>query len=200
MIAIAPHLISDANSQIARGLRSDVRLACPPIDLGAASSPEAHTMVRIVPGCCLLPLVFAAACGGSSPSAPAAQISVGGSYDIRKTVVSDTCGQFTPGTTFTNPGDVRHTAGSTTLVLNDHGTRDLPGTLNRDGTFALAPSRGLVMNTINAVDTFDGGRFSTTGFDLRVTTDLDSTPGGGPACRVVTTWAGSKIGAPNVIP
>jgi hypothetical protein len=158
-------------------------------------------MVWIVRWCCAMTIVWTAACGGgSSPSAPAGQISVGGSYDIRKTVVSDTCGLLTPGTTFSNPGEVRHIAGATTLVLNDHGTRDLPGTINRDGAFTLAQSRGVVMNTINAVDTFDGGRFSTTGFDLRVTTDLDATPSGGGPCRSVAMWAGTKVGAPNVIP
>ncbi|HZR25281.1 MAG TPA: hypothetical protein VFA59_16920 [Vicinamibacterales bacterium] len=145
-------------------------------------------------------MVMVSACGGSSPSAPAVQISVGGSYDIRKTVVSDTCGSFAPGTVFSNPGEVRHTAGATTFVLNDHGTRDLPGTINSDGTFALAASRSLVMNTINAVDTFDGGRFTTTGFELRDTTDLDANPNGGGACRSVATWTGTKSGAPNVIP
>jgi hypothetical protein len=125
---------------------------------------------------------------------------VGGTYDIRKTVVTETCGLSSPGDAFSNPAEVRHTAGATTLVLNDHGTRDLPGTVNRDGTFTLAVSRSVVMGTIDAVDTWDGGRFTTTGFELRNTTDLASKPGGGPACRVVAVWAGTKQGAPNVIP
>ncbi len=135
-------------------------------------------------------ILWTAACGGgSSPSTPSGpQISVGGTYDIRKTVVSDTCGLSSPGDSFTNPADVRHTAGATTFVLNDHGTRDLSGTLNRDGTFTLAPQRSIVMGTIGALDTWDPGRFTATGFDVRDTTDLESRPGGGPACRIVATW------------
>jgi hypothetical protein len=145
--------------------------------------------------------VTAGCSGGSSPSTPSGpQLSVGGTYDIRKTVVTETCGLSTPGDSFTNPGEVRHTAGATAFVLNDHGTRDLPGTVNRDGTFTMPQSRGLVMNTIDAVDTFDNGRFTVSGFELRVTTDLASKPGGGPACRVVTNWAATKQGTPNVIP
>src|SRR5262245_40328203 len=84
-------------------------------------------------------------CGRSSPWGPAGpQLSVGGTYDIRKTVTSDTCGLSFPGDSFTNPGEVRHTAGASSFVLSDHGTRDLPGTVNRDGTFTMPQSRGLV--------------------------------------------------------
>lgn len=157
-------------------------------------------MKRWKAACCAIAIVFLTGCGGSSPTSPAPQISVGGTYDIQKTVAADTCGLSSPGSVFSNPGEVRHTAGATTLVVNDHGTRDLPGTIGRDGTFTLAPYRSLVMNTINAVDTFEGGRFSTAGFQVRVTTDLDANPGGGPPCRVVTNWAATKVGAPNVIP
>ena len=159
-------------------------------------------MIRSVRPLYAIAIVWAAACGGgSSPSTPSGpQISVGGSYDIRKTVVSETCGLSSPGDTFTNPADVRHTAGAATFVVNDHGTRDLPGTVNRDGTFALAPQRSTVMGTIGAIDTWDGGRFATTGFVVRDTTDLESRPGGGPACRVVATWSATKQGTPNTIP
>lgn len=156
-------------------------------------------MQRLVFACTLM--LAAAACGGSTPStASGPQISVGGSYDIRKTIVTDTCGLSSPGDVFSNPGEVRHTAGATTFVLNDHGTRDLPGTLSRDGTFTMAASRSLVMSSIDAVDTFDNSRFTVSGFEMRVTTDLASRPGGGPACRVVTNWAAAKQGSPNVIP
>lgn len=145
--------------------------------------------------------IAATACSGSSPSTPSApQLSVGGTYDIRKTVVSETCGLSSPGDSFSNPGEVRHTPGASTFVLNDHGTRDLPGTVNRDGTFTLPPYRSLVMNAIDAVDTWDNGRFTVSGFELRATTDLASRPGGGPACRVVTSWAATKQGVPNTIP
>lgn len=152
----------------------------------------------------LLGALLAAACGGGGPSGPAAPpIQVGGSYEIRKTVLTDTCGLSAPGDVFTNPGSVQHTAGATQFVLNDHGTRDLPGTLRADGTFALQPSSGLVMGTIAAADTFDEGRFTATGFTLRDTTDLAASPvPGAPAgpCRVVARWEGTKQGPPNVIP
>jgi hypothetical protein len=154
-------------------------------------------------GCVAL---LAAACGGgsTSPSTPAAPpIQVSGAYDIRKTVLTETCGLGVPGDVFTNPGTVQHAAGATAFVLNDHGTRDLPGTLHADGTFDLRPSSSLVMNTIPATDTFDQGRFTATGFTLRDTTDLQASPVAGvPAgpCRVVARWDGAKQGAPNVIP
>jgi len=139
---------------------------------------------------------------GSSPSAPGAAIRVAGAYTIHKVTLSDTCGGSQPGSAFDNPGEVRQQPGSLTFVLDDHGTRDLPGTLNRDGSFTLSPSQSLVQNTIPAIDTFDGGRFTTQGFEVRDTTDLQSNPvvTGGGACRVVTSWTGTKQGAPNVIP
>jgi hypothetical protein len=149
-------------------------------------------MIQLVRWCAVSALCAASCGGASAPTAPAVQISVGGIYDIHKTVTVETCGISSPGDGFTTPGEVRHVPGATTLVVNDHGTRDLPGTIKRDGSFTLAQSRGLVMNTINAVDTFDGGQFTLTGFQLRVTTDLESKPGGGPACRVVTNWAARK--------
>jgi len=156
-------------------------------------------MQRFVFACALT--LTMAACSGSSPSTPSGpQISVGGNYDIRKTVVVETCGLSSPGDSFSNPGEVRHTTGSTAFVLNDHGTRDLSGTLNRDGTFTMPPTSSLVMNSIPATDTWENGRFTTSGFELRATTDLASKPGGGPACRVVTNWSAAKQGSPNVIP
>src|SRR5260221_11053088 len=116
-------------------------------------------MIKVWRFCGAAALATGVACGGgNSPATPSgAQLAVAGTYDIRKTVTADTCGLSAPGDTFSNPGEVRHTAGASTFVLNDHGTRDLPGTVNRDGTFSLAVSRGLVMGTIDAVDTWDGG-------------------------------------------
>lgn len=146
-------------------------------------------------------MVLNACGGGSSPSAPSSpQILVAGTYDVRKTVTADSCGLSAPGDVVANPAEVRHTAGATSFVLNDHGTRDLPGAVNRDGTFTLVSQRSTVMGTIGAIDAWDGGRFTVTGFEVRDTTDLDAKPGGGPACRVVTNWAATKQGSPNVIP
>jgi hypothetical protein len=149
---------------------------------------------------------MAAACGGGGsgaggPDRPA--LAVAGDYLVHKIVLSDTCGLGAPGDAFDNPATVRHTAGATAFVLNDHGTRDLPGAVRTDGGFDLQPSSGLVMNTIPARDTFSEGRFNATGFFLRDTTDLDRSPvAGAPAgpCRVVASWTGSKSGPPNVIP
>lgn len=159
-------------------------------------------MINVTQNCCAAALAACVACGGGkTPAAPSGpQLAVGGSYDIRKTVVSDTCGLSSAGDAFSNPGEVRHMVGQTTFVLSDHGTRDLAGTVNRDGTFTLASSRSVVMGTIDAVDTWAAGRFTTSGFELRDTTDLASRPGGGPACRVVADWSATKQGSPNVIP
>jgi hypothetical protein len=142
--------------------------------------------------------------GGSGTSRPSeTPIQVAGSYDIRKSVVEDTCGLSRPGDVFNNPGTVQHSPGATEFVLNDHGSRDLPGTLRRDGGFDLRPMSSLVMDTIPATDTFEGGRFTAAGFALRSTTVLQGSPvAGAPdgACRVVTLWDATKQGAPNVIP
>ena len=140
-----------------------------------------------------------AGCGGSggtaAPSTPL--LSVAGAYEIRKSVLSDTCGGRSG--TFSNPGEVRHTPGARAFVLNDHGTRDLPKTVNTDDTFSLEPFRSLVGGVVPAVDMFEGGRFTTSGFGVRVTTDLEAAAGSA-ACRVVTQWDGAKQGSPNVIP
>jgi hypothetical protein len=61
----------------------------------------------------------------------------------------------------------------------------------------------MVMGTIAATDTFEGGRFTASGFTVRDTTVLERSPAAGaPAgpCRVVASWEGAKQGAPNVIP
>jgi len=147
--------------------------------------------------------VAGSGCGsnGSTTGPTPATIQVAGSYNIHKVTASDTCGGSQAGDAFDNPGEVRQPS-ATTFVLNDHGTRDLSGTLSADGTFAIAPVQSLVQNTIPATDTFANGRFTVQGFQVRVTTDLQSNPiaPGGGACRVVVDWTGAKQGAPNVIP
>ena len=155
--------------------------------------------------CRLLAAVFAAsaiACGGAATAPTSApQIQIAGSYSVTKTTVSDTCGVSSPGAVIVTPADVRHTPGAGSFVLVDHGTRELPGTVAGDGTFAMAPFQSLVQGTIAATDTFSGGRFTTTGFSVRDTTDLATSPTtGGPPCRIVADWSGAKEGAPNVLP
>ncbi|HYU40701.1 MAG TPA: hypothetical protein VEQ84_00985 [Vicinamibacteria bacterium] len=155
-------------------------------------------------GCAAATIELIGCGGGSGTSRPSeTAIQVGGSYDIRKSVVEETCGLSRPGDVFNNPGTVQHSPGATEFVLSDHGSRDLPGTLRRDGGFDLRPMSSLVMDTIPATDTFEGGRFTATGFALRSTTVLQRSPVTGAAdgpCRVVTTWDATKQGAPNVIP
>jgi len=160
---------------------------------------------RLKAGALAVAVLTASGCGGSNggTSSPTAVIQVAGGYDIRKTIAEDTCGLSHPGDVITNPGTVAQAAGATDFVLNDHGTRDLPGTLHADGTFDLRPSSSLVMGAIAATDTFAGGRFTVSGFTVRVTTALQASPreGAPPGpCHVVTDWAGTKQGAPNVIP
>jgi hypothetical protein len=139
-------------------------------------------------------------CGGSS-TAPPALLTVGGNYDVLKTTTSDTC-SASIAAPVTTPSSVTHAAGSTSFTLIDHGTRALPGQVARDGTMTMPAATSVVQGTISATDTFANGRFSTTGFDVTVTTDLSdhpSSPGTG-ACRIVATWHGTKAGTPNVIP
>src|SRR4029077_16337382 len=106
--------------------------------------------------------------GGTRPSGPT--LAVAGDYTIRKTVLSDTCGLGAPGDVSEPPRTVRETPGQSSFVLNDHGTRDLPGAVRPDGSFDLQQSSGLVMNSIRATDTFSEGRFTAGGFALRDTT------------------------------
>jgi hypothetical protein len=135
-------------------------------------------------------------CGSNGPGSPSeVRIQVAGDYDIRKSVVSDACEGQTGQTS--NPGRVSHAPGASAFTLNDHGTRDLPGTVNRDGTFSLRPFDGVANMTIPARDTFEGGRFIPTGFEVRVTTVLQTSPA---PCTVVTQWSATKLGPPNVIP
>jgi len=139
------------------------------------------------------------ACGGGGSTGPTSQLSVGGDYSIEKTVTADGCGGSTG--VFTNPATVRHTPGAATLVLNDHGTRDLPGTIAPDAAFQLASYRGPA-GGVDGVDTYDPGRFQAGGFAMRVTTRVLSSQGTPPApdCTIVANWVGTKQGAPNVIP
>lgn len=142
--------------------------------------------------------LLVAGCGGGSGTSPTPLLSVGGSYSVQKTILSDGCGG--PPGVFSNPATVRHTPGAATLVLNDHGTRDLPGSIAPGGAFQLAPFRGPALG-VEGVDTYDPGVFRTDGFAVRVTTVVFRSQGTPPLadCTVVVDWAGIKQGAPNVI-
>jgi hypothetical protein len=138
-------------------------------------------------------------CGGDGGTNPTPVLSVGGTYEVQKTVTVDGCGGA-PGV-FSNPATVRHTPGASTIVLNDHGTRDLPGTIASDGSFQLAVYRGPALG-VEGVDTYDPGAFRTNGFAMHVTTIVRRSEGSPPQadCTVLADWLGTKQGAPNVIP
>ena len=148
----------------------------------------------------LVILLASVGCGGSGASPnPAPLLSIAGDYVIQKTTFSDGCeGRMD---VLSNPGSVRHTPGASTFVLDDHGTRDLPGTVDPTGAFALQPFEGQA-GGVPGRDTFENGRFTTSGFAVRVTTVVlrsrDTPPA--PDCTVVMQWSGAKQGAPNVIP
>src|SRR5215510_3533494 len=143
------------------------------------------------------------ACGGgqSPPSSPTpVQLQVGGAYQILKTTLENACdGILTPGTV---TGTVSHTAAAQTFTLNDSFT-SFSGTVQSNGAFAIvatptAPGHtGAPMTTV-----FDGGRFTTTGFEVQVRLEINGplAPEPFPACRVTQVWRGTKQGAPNVIP
>jgi hypothetical protein len=151
---------------------------------------------------------LAAACGGRGggtplPTPTTAAIEVAGSYEIRKSIAEDGCGLGGAGEVLTNPATVRHSRGAAEFVLDDHGTRDLPGSVGAGGAFELRGAASVVMGTIAATDTFEGGRFTATGFTVRDMTVLQRRPPAGAPdvpCRVVANWAATKLGAPNVIP
>lgn len=126
----------------------------------------------------------------------AGALRISGAYTLTKTVTSDTCAAGpSPASPFGNPGVIARDPGATTFVLNDHGTRNITGRTNADGTFTVDPLHALVMERIQAVDTFSEGRFTPTGFRAIVTTALAANPnrGGGGPCRIVTRWIGERL-------
>jgi hypothetical protein len=139
---------------------------------------------------------LALGCGGGggpvSPPTPAG-IQVGGQYATAVTLSEDTCGDTVVQSL---PTTVAQTAGQTRFTLT-HGGTSYSGTLSTDGSFRTDPlsvgSAGSVLAI--AIE----GRFSARGFDAVVAVGVDKSP---PAadCRYLVRWAGTKQGAPNVIP
>jgi hypothetical protein len=152
-------------------------------------------MRRLIP--VILMVTVSCGGGGGGATAPTPALRVAGNYDVVKTLVSDTCGGIPA--QVSNPATVQHTPGASTFVLTDHGTRDLPGTVDAGGAFQIPAVTAIVHGSIPAVDTFEGGRFTTQDFSVRSTTDLQASAEG-PACRMVLQWEGRKLGDPNVIP
>jgi hypothetical protein len=140
-----------------------------------------------------------AGCGGSGPASAPAALSVGGTYTLSKAVLEDTCGGQIR--TFVFTAHVQHTPGSATFVLNDS-FNDLPGLVQPDGAFTIPALRTGTEQGAAIVGSFDGGRFTTAGFDVQARLDIDGPSGTPPfpACRVRESWRGVKQGPANVIP
>lgn len=140
----------------------------------------------------LLLVAAGAACSSNGgPADPDPElISVGGSYQTVVTLVGSTC----PGQTVQQHATgVNHQPGTTTLRLL-HAGSTYTGTLDADGSFS----------TTAVTQVFDGisfqisitGQFTETAMDALVTVAADREP----PCTFSATWAGPKIGEPNVIP
>lgn len=137
-----------------------------------------------------------AACGGgggSSTGPTQPRIQVGGQYATAVTLTEDTCG----GTSVMPlPTAVAQTPGETRFTLS-HGGTTYNGTLSADGAFR---TDSLTVTDAGAELTIVvEGRFSVQGFDANVTVGVRRTASP-QSCRYVVHWAGTKQGAPNVIP
>jgi hypothetical protein len=142
----------------------------------------------------LLPVAACGGGGGSVAEPTAPRIQVGGQYATAVTLAEDTCG----GTSVMPlPTAVAQTPGQTRFTLS-HGGTTYNGTLAADGSFrtdslTVTDAAGAELTIVIE------GRFSVQGFDADVTVGVRRAP---PAqgCRYVVHWAGTKQGAPNVIP
>jgi len=160
----------------------------------------AAAMTRISLAGAALVIVGGAACKSQSPTAATPrQLQVGGTYQITKTGLEDTCGG--PLTPFVSNGTVTHTAGSGTIILND-GFTDYIGNVSTDGALTV-PARNTAPHLgAPVVTSFQSGRFTTDGFTADVRLDIDGPHGTPPlgVCFVRQSWRGIKQGAPNIIP
>ena len=88
------------------------------------------------------------------------------------------------------PTSVTHTPGDTRFTLT-HGGTTYNGTLSPDGSFRTDSL------TVSDSTIVIEGRFAVQGFDANVAVSVRRSP---TNCRYVVHWAGTKQGAPNVIP
>ena len=128
-------------------------------------------------------------------TAQAQQLSVGGSYPTRATLIPEgnTCGSVTVQDNVTT---VAHTAGQHTLSLT-HAARTYDGTIDDDGVFVTAPK---MLNVGGDTYTITiEGRFDATGFTATVTLEVrqQAPP---PTCRYAVRWVGTKQSGTNTIP
>lgn len=119
----------------------------------------------------------------------------GASFLVAKAVTSNTCTPSeNPPPMIGTGASIARTPTGARFVLNDHGTRNMSGTVGTDGAFEIPRSESIVMEKIHAADTFSQGRFDQAGFSMTVTTDLDANPDGkGGPCRMVTAWRGTRF-------
>lgn len=118
-------------------------------------------------------MVFACAGGTATPTEdkpkpappPETVLRVSGVYATDVSLVADSCGGSV---VQSNPTDVTHAAGATTLSLTHAGSR-YDGTIGTDGRFQTTPSP-LDLNGYSYV-VAASGRFSTSGFVADVTID-----------------------------
>jgi hypothetical protein len=142
----------------------------------------------------LFAVLALAACGGSAgPGGGSPVLTVGGSYQISPTVLSNPCGsvQVLPG-----PATVTQSAGAPDFRLT-HAGQTYTGRVESGGSFTTEPL--LITFAPGSTDTVTiSGRFTTAGFDATVA--VDTAHAGAAPCRYTVAWAASKQGAPNVIP
>lgn len=143
----------------------------------------------------LLSLIVACGGGGGSATGPTTPgISVGGQYPTAVTLTEDTCGSTV---VMSLPTSVAQAPGETRFTLS-HGGTTYNGTLSADGSFrtdslAVTDAAGSVHTIVIE------GRFAVQGFDANVSVGVRRTASPRD-CRYVVHWAGTKQGAPNVIP
>jgi hypothetical protein len=142
-------------------------------------------------------VAFAPACGSpSAPSGPLGAMSVGGTYAITRVYVSDTCA---PGDIVDADapvtGTVTHATGASRFSLANSDGGRFSADLRADASFSSGTQQLVGTNGVSYALLFEG-RFTTTGFQARVTADLFRTQG---TCRAVLDWQAVKQGAPNVL-
>jgi hypothetical protein len=137
-----------------------------------------------------------AACGGggatdtTGPSGPV--LTVGGDYTMAVALTENGCGAVT---VLPLPTRVAQTPGALQFQLT-HGPATYAGTLDATGGSFRTAARTF-SDAISTQVVHIEGRFLTTGLEAVVTVD-QSAPA--PACRYLVRWAGTKVGAANVIP
>ena len=147
--------------------------------------------------CGLLPMAFTlvvlCGCGGSST--PSSQLSVGGSYSTRVTLLptGNTCGNVT---VQDNPTVVTHSPGASTLSLT-HANNTYQGTISSTAQFSTTPTT--ISGGGSQFTIIIQGQFNLTGFDATVQVNVMQ-PGPPTVCAYMVHWVGTKNGPPNTIP